>query len=71
MKTYILRAPKAVEPQNPQRHPRHADPSVTALVAVICGPATTGFPAQGGPGLYVGLDVKVSVRSIYTNLSAG
>jgi transposase len=57
MKTYILRDPKAVEPQNPLPHPLRHDPAVTATVAVICGPATSVPPAPGGRVLYIGLDV--------------
>ena len=45
MKTYILRDPKAVEPQKPQHHARRPDPGVTATVAVICGPANPVPPA--------------------------
>jgi len=60
MKTYILRAPKAVEPQNLQRNPLahrlRADPAVTATGAVIRGrPAPP--PALAGLILYIGLDV--------------
>ncbi len=57
MKTYILRDPKAVEPQNPLAHPLRHDPAVTATVAVICGPATPVPPALAGLILYIGLDV--------------
>ena len=55
MKTYILRDPKAVEPQKAPR-PLRADPAVNATVDVICGPATPPPPALGCHVLYVGLD---------------
>jgi transposase len=56
MKTYILRDPRTVEPQNP-RPPRRDDPTVTATVDAICGrPAPTpSLPA--GRVLFIGLDV--------------
>jgi len=50
MKTYILRAPKTVEPQNPLRN----DPMIAAITSDIVGP-----PAARSTSLiyYVGLDV--------------
>jgi len=48
MKTYILRDPKAVEPQNP-RPPRRKDPARTVTVA--------SGPPPPGPVLFLGLDV--------------
>lgn len=52
MKTYILRDPKAVEPQNPP--PCRDDPAVTATVAAILSrPVAT----TNGPVLFLGLDV--------------
>ena len=60
MKTYILREPKAVEPQNRQpnpRPPRRPDPAIAATGAVIGGQPGTAPPALGGRVLYVGLDV--------------
>ena len=52
MKTYLLRDPKAVEPQKPPR-PLRAAPAVTAPVAAILG-----RPAAPPPGLvlFLGLD---------------
>jgi len=60
MKTYILRDPKTVEPQNRQPNPppnsRRNDPAITATVDAICGrPAPP--PALSGPVLFLGLDV--------------
>jgi len=50
MKTYILRDPKTVEPQNPLRH----DPTITATVeAILDRPSATAH----GPALCIGLDV--------------
>jgi transposase len=61
MKTYILRDPKVVEPQNrkpnPLPHPLRNDPAVTATVDVICGRPAPPPPALAGLILYVGLDV--------------
>ena len=65
MKTYILRDPKAVQPQNrqpketldPLPDSRRNDPAVRATVDVICGPATPVPPALAGLILYIGLDV--------------
>jgi transposase len=60
MKTYILRDPNAVEPQNLQPQvppPGRPDPAVSATVPVICGPAKPVPPVLGGRILYVGLDV--------------
>ncbi len=49
MKAYILRDPKAVEPQNRNRpplpYPLQSEPGVTATVDVSCGPATPVPPA--------------------------
>jgi transposase len=56
MKTYIMRDPKTVEPQNPRPHPRH-DPAVTATVDAICGRPASAPPALAGRILYIGLDV--------------
>ncbi len=56
MKTYILRDPKTVEPQNPRPQPRH-DPVVTATVDAICGRPKPPPPALAGLILYLGLDV--------------
>jgi transposase len=61
MKTYILRDPKAVEPQKPQfvqvvepPDPRRDDPAVTATVEAILGrPAAS----PTGPAQFIGLDV--------------
>ena len=67
MKTYILRDPKAVEPQKarfvqavePQnpRSPRRRDPALAATVDVICGPPANVPPARAGLVLLIGLDV--------------
>ena len=57
MKTYILRDPKAVEPQNPLPHPLRHDPAVTATVDVICGRPAPPPPVLAGLILYLGLDV--------------
>jgi transposase len=67
MKTYILRDPKAVEPQKarfvkavePQnpRPPLRRDPALTATVDVICGPPASVPPALAGLVLFIGLDV--------------
>ena len=61
MKTYILRDPKAVQPQNRKRqplpNPLHSDPAITATVEAICGPVPPVPPARAGLILYVGLDV--------------
>jgi hypothetical protein len=58
---YVLRNPKAVEPQNQQpnpRPPRPAAPASTATVAVRCGQPATALPALAGLVLYIGLDVR-------------
>ncbi len=61
MKTYILRTPNTVEPQNRPRPPLPpsppAAPALTATGDVSCGPATPVPPALGPRVLYVGLDV--------------
>jgi transposase len=53
MKTYILREPKAVEPQTPARR----DPALDPLVNAICGPATMPSSAPDARVLFNGLDV--------------
>ena|SRR6266446_5930078 len=53
MKTYILRDPKAVEPQNPTRR----DPALNPRTNATCGPAAPPLPVSSGSVLYVGLDV--------------
>ena len=59
MKTYILRAPEAVESQNLNLHlrPPRPDPGVPALVAVICGGPARRPPAPVGRVRFIGLDV--------------
>lgn len=67
MKTYLLRDPKAVEPQKarfvpavePQnpRSPRRPDPALAATVDGICGPPARVPPARAGLALFIGLDV--------------
>jgi transposase len=67
MKTYILRDPKAVEPQKarfvqtgePQnpRSPRRRDPALAPTVDAICGPPARVPPARAGLALFIGLDV--------------
>lgn len=52
MKTYILRDPQPVEPQDPLR----SEPGIVALADTIVGPQTLAPPC-GGLILYVGLDV--------------
>jgi transposase len=58
MKTYILRDPNAVEPQNHNLNslpdPRRHDPAIATVVNTICGPPP---PPPTGRSLYVGLDV--------------
>ena len=61
MKTYILRDPQSVEPQNrkpnPLPNPLRNDPAVTAAVDAICGRPAAAPPAFGCRVLYIGLDV--------------
>ena len=60
MKTYILRDPKAVEPQNRKPKPLPPlghDPGVTATEAASCGPPASAPPALAGRVLFIGLDV--------------
>jgi hypothetical protein len=52
-KTYILRAPKAVEPQNFSR----CDPAVNTLVNAICDPRPRPAGALTGHVLYIRLGV--------------
>ena len=52
MKTYILRAPKTVEPQKAVRPQRRTPPPATAC-EVLGRPAQT----QNSPVLFIGLDV--------------
>ena len=54
MKTYILRDPKTVEPQTPERPGRRPDPAVTATVNAIGGPPPA---TASGLILFIGLDV--------------
>ena len=63
MKTYLLREPKRVEPQNTRRAPRPRPAPATAS-AVLGRPAQ----AQNGPVLFVGLDVHS--ESIAVSLAA-
>ena len=60
MKSYILRDPKTVEPQNRKPNPRpplRHDPVVSATADVICGQHAAAPPALAGLILYIGLDV--------------
>jgi len=57
MKTYLLRDPKTVETQNPQRNPLRRDPAVTATVEGICGRPASAPPVLAGRVLFIGLDV--------------
>ena len=60
MKTYILRDPKAVEPQSLKQNPRpplRPAPALTATVNAICGPPSKVPPGLAGLVLYIGLDV--------------
>jgi len=54
MKTYLLREPKTVEPQTPQRAGRRRDPAVTATVNASGGSAPA---TASGRSLCIGLDV--------------
>ena len=56
MKTYILRAPKTVEPQTSPR-PLRPDPALTATVDMICGRPVPPPPLLAGRVLFIGLDV--------------
>jgi len=73
MKTYILRDPKAVEPQyrkrNPWPNPLRNDPVLNATVDAICGPAAAPPPAFGPRVLCIGLDVHND--SIAVSLAPG
>lgn len=61
MKTYILRDPNAVEPQNQpanaRPHARRPDPARTATGDAIGGPPAAAPPALAGRVLFLGLDV--------------
>jgi hypothetical protein len=51
MKAYILRDPKAVEPQNPTRRD---PPALNPRMNATCGPAARPLPVSSGSVLYVG-----------------
>lgn len=56
MKTYILRDPKAVEPQKP-RNTRGKNRALSANANAVSGPAASPIPMPGKPILFIGLDV--------------
>src|SRR5271167_3515149 len=53
MKTYILRDPKAVEPQKSTRSPRPKPAAPVTAAGLLPRPSAT----INGPGLFIGLDV--------------
>jgi len=59
MKTYILRDPKSVEPQNPQRR----DPTTAAITQGIVDPQPVA-PARAGLTLFIGLDVHNDTMAV-------
>ncbi len=65
MKTYLLREPRTVEPQNARRVPRTRATTTTAPAPAVLGrPA----PPKTGPVLFIGLDVHTD--SIAVSLAA-
>lgn len=67
MKTYLLREPQTVEPQNARRAPRTRPAAPAPSRAVLGRPA----PPQNGPVLFIGLDVNTGGIAVSLAASDG